>query len=99
MSADDFRLISDSSVAIWEMVRRGLGVAAMIREVAERTPDVVALFPQLEPIPVPIWLVTHREVRTSRRIRVVYDILAEELAREAEVDEILRKVGERSSRS
>jgi hypothetical protein len=27
-----------------------------------------------------MWLVTHREVNTSRRIRVVFDLLAEELA-------------------
>jgi DNA-binding transcriptional LysR family regulator len=81
MAADDFRLVSDNSVAIWEMVRRGLGVAAMIREVAERTADVVPLFPKLEPIQVPIWLVSHRELRTSRRIQVVHDILAEELGK------------------
>jgi hypothetical protein len=28
----------------------------------------------------PIWLVTHRELRTSRRIRVVFEALAEGLA-------------------
>jgi len=37
----------------------------------------------LENVPLirfPIWLVTHRESRTSRRIRLVFDILARELA-------------------
>jgi hypothetical protein len=29
----------------------------------------------------PIWLVAHRELNTSRRVRVVFDLLAEELAR------------------
>ena len=29
----------------------------------------------------PIWLVAHRELNTSRRVRVVYDIMADELAR------------------
>jgi hypothetical protein len=28
---------------------------------------------------VPMWLVTHRELRTSRRIRVVFDLLVEGL--------------------
>jgi hypothetical protein len=32
-------------------------------------------------IPVPVWLVSHRELHTSRRIRIVFDLLAEELAR------------------
>lgn len=27
--------------------------------------------------PMPIWLVTHRELHTSRRIRIVFDVLAE----------------------
>ncbi len=63
------------------MVRRGMGVAAMLREVADRTPDIVNLLPDLPPIAVPVWLVTHRELHTSRRIRVVHDILREELTR------------------
>ncbi|BCH24952.1 LysR family transcriptional regulator [Mesorhizobium sp. L-8-10] len=81
VEAADFRLVSDSSVAVWEMVRRGIGVAAMLREVAERTPGVVRLLPDMTPVPVPIWLVTHQELQPSPRIRVVQKILAEELAR------------------
>jgi DNA-binding transcriptional LysR family regulator len=79
MAADAFRLVSENSVVIWEMVRRGLGVAAMLREIAERTPGIVQLLPDLQLITVPVWLVTHRELNTSRRIRVVHDILREEL--------------------
>jgi hypothetical protein len=28
----------------------------------------------------PIWLVAHRELNTSRRIRLVFDLLAQDLA-------------------
>lgn len=76
---EDFRLSSESGVAVWEMVKRGLGVCAMAREIANRTENVVELFPETPIATFPIWLVTHRELRTSRRIRLVYDILAEEL--------------------
>ncbi|MFK7882107.1 MAG: LysR family transcriptional regulator, partial [Roseobacter sp.] len=34
-------------------------------------------FPSLE---FPIWLVTHRELQTSRRIRIVFDLLARGLS-------------------
>ena len=77
----DFRILSDSSVAIWEMVRRGIGVATMLREIADRTPGVVNLLPDMTPISVPIWLITHQELQSSPRIRMVQTILAEELAR------------------
>lgn len=76
-SAADFRLISDNAVVAWEMVKRGLGVGFMMREIADRTSGVVQLFPEAAPIEVPVWLVTHRELRTSRRIRAVFDVLAE----------------------
>ena len=79
--ATDFRMVSDSSVTLWEMVRRGLGVAPMLTEIAERTPDVVRLLPDMAPIIVPVWVVTHRELEVSPRIRLVQRILAEELAR------------------
>ena len=81
VTADGFRLMSESGVAVWEMVKRGLGVCVMAREIAMRTDDIVELFPEAPLTKFPVWLVTHRELRTSRRIRLVYEILADELVR------------------
>lgn len=81
ISAARFRIVSDNAVVLWELVRQGAGVGMMLREVAERTPELVRLMPELPGIPVPVWLVTHREMRTSLRVRMVYDVLAEELSR------------------
>lgn len=76
-----FRLVSKNSVVVWEMVRRGLGVCLMSREVGARTQGVVELIPGFEPPRFPIWLVAHRELRTSRRLRFVFELLAEDLGR------------------
>lgn len=81
ITPDGFRIVSENGVVIWELVRRGLGVGAMLCEIAERTPGVIRLLPDLPGTPVPIWLVSHRELRTSRRVRLVFEILAEELRR------------------
>ena len=80
-AADDFRLVSENSVVVWEMAQRGLGVCVMMNEIAARATTVVALFPDLAPINVPVWLVAHREVRSSRRVRLVFDLLADELTK------------------
>lgn len=77
----NFRLVSDSSVTAWEMVKQGLGIGIMAKDIADITPEVECVLPDLEPFPVPVWLATHRELRTSRRIRLVFDILAEALYR------------------
>lgn len=63
-AADDFRLVSENAVVVWEMVQRGLGVCVMLKEIAARSTTAVALFPDLAPINVPAWLVAHREVRS-----------------------------------
>ncbi len=82
LTADRFRLISENSVVAWEMVKQGLGIGVMMPEIANRTPGVVQLLPELKMPRVPVWLVTHREMHTSRRIRLVFDILADELSTE-----------------
>jgi len=79
VTAESIRLMSENSVAAWEMVKRGLGVGIMMREIAEQTPALVHVLPELQLPRFPVWLVTHRELHTSRRIRLVFDILAEEL--------------------
>jgi DNA-binding transcriptional LysR family regulator len=62
------------------MVRRGLGICMMLKEIAELMPGVIRLLPDLPGIKVPVWLVCHRELHTSRRVRLVFDIIAEELS-------------------
>ncbi len=80
VKVEQFKWTTDSHLVGWEMVRCGLGIGGMIRDVAELTRGVERVLPSLPPIPVPFWLCTHRELYTSRRIRVTFDLLAEALA-------------------
>lgn len=72
----NFAFASENGLVAWELVRQGLGIGVMAREVAELSPEVEQLLPEFEPFAVPMWLVTHRELLTSRRIRTVFDHLA-----------------------
>lgn len=47
--------------------------------VGDAEPKVVRALPQLEPLTGEMWLVAHRELKTNRRVRIVYDFLASEL--------------------
>lgn len=64
-----------------ELTRAGLGIGLLSEDIARRMPELERLLPGEVAIPVPLWLTTHRDLRTSRRIRVVYDFLAEALKR------------------
>ncbi len=60
-----------------ELIRHGLGIGFLPREIAEDIPGVEQVLANvLPPIPVQTWLVAHRELHTSRRIRIVFDALA-----------------------
>lgn len=74
-----FAVQSENGLVAWELVKRGFGIAAMAEEIGNATPEVMPVFASVPPIRFPVWLVTHRELHTSRRIRVVFDALAEGL--------------------
>jgi DNA-binding transcriptional LysR family regulator len=71
-----FAFRSDDLIAYWEAVRAGLGVGFLADYLARTDNQLVALLPMLKIPPIPIWLTVHREIRTSPRIRAVYDFLA-----------------------
>ena len=76
----NFSCYADHSVANFELMRNGLGIGAMMDEIARNTPGIVRVLDDVPPVVFPIWLVTHRELHTARRIRVVFDALARGLA-------------------
>ncbi len=72
-----FKVVTDNGVVAGELIRQGFGIGVMPKEFAVLLPNVEPVLPELVSLPVPFWLTTHRELLTSRRIRVVYDLLAE----------------------
>jgi DNA-binding transcriptional LysR family regulator len=74
-----FRVLSENSVTSWMLVQQGLGIGVMMDEIAQQTPGVVRVLDEVPAVRFPVWLVTHRELNTARRIRIVFDALAQAL--------------------
>jgi len=77
---DQFKVTTNNGVAMYEMIRQGLGIGFIPKD---NGPDILGfeqVLPDIPPIPVPVWLTTHSEVHTSPRVRLVFDILAEALS-------------------
>ncbi|MYM56083.1 LysR family transcriptional regulator [Thalassovita mangrovi] len=81
VTLDNFHIGSNSGLVGWELARQGFGIVAMDDQLAQGTPGMERVLPDLEPIVFPVWLATHRELHTSRRIRLVFDLLADHLSR------------------
>jgi DNA-binding transcriptional LysR family regulator len=80
LTRDNFRINTASGTVILGLVQQGLGISIGTKDVEMLVPDVERVLPDLDPLPVPIWLVTHRELHTSQRIRLVFDHLAKAIS-------------------
>jgi DNA-binding transcriptional LysR family regulator len=81
LTETNFPLLTESYLVMWELVRQGVAIGILDAHIGDADPTVHRVLPDLEPLVFPIWLVAHRELSTSRRIRMVYDFLAKELRR------------------
>ena len=81
LTSKNFRVGSKSGTTAWHMACQGSGLCVMSETVANASKDAIRVFPDMDPMVIPTWLVTHRELRTSQKIRTVYDALAEHLTR------------------
>jgi DNA-binding transcriptional LysR family regulator len=59
------------------ITRQGFGFSFLPEKMAGIYPELESLWPDLAPVQVESWLVTHRELRTNPGIRLVFDLLAE----------------------
>lgn len=80
LSRKNFRYVSKSQIVEWELARNGHGIAIMSDRIARQFPEFEPVLTEVDPFSIPMWLVTHRELHTSRRIRLVFDLLADVLA-------------------
>ncbi|MBB1488711.1 LysR family transcriptional regulator [Oceanospirillum sediminis] len=76
----NFPVICANHLVQWQMVKQHMGIGLMPLEVGDNDPDVQRAIPDLEELSVDCWLVAHRELRHNRRIRVIFDFLAQQLS-------------------
>ena len=67
---------------MYELAREGAGIAFLPTVVAEGRLGLQRILPDAPVFRIETWLVTHREIQTSRRIRLTFDHLASELAKD-----------------
>ncbi len=76
---EQFAFRADDLIVVWQAVRAGLGVGFVSEYLIRSDSAVIPVLPKLKIEPLPVWLAVHKEIRTSKRIRAVYDFLADAL--------------------
>jgi DNA-binding transcriptional LysR family regulator len=80
LSKQNFSLITTNQLLQIALCKEGQGVIFCPENIEEQEPSLVRAFEHMGPIiKLPIWLVSHQELRTSLRVRKVFDFIATEL--------------------
>lgn len=81
LSKQNFRLITSFQPLQLELCKQGLGMIFFPEDLGDKDPDLVRAFEDKGAVMhLPVWLVCHQELRTSLRVRRVFDFLAEALS-------------------
>ncbi|MCU0774067.1 MAG: LysR family transcriptional regulator [Ideonella sp.] len=78
---EQFALRTDHQLAYGRLVAAGAGIGFVAAYNLRHWPGVVPVLPMLQIPPLPCWLAVHREIRSSRIVRRVFDFLAEAIPR------------------
>ncbi|MBS0472605.1 MAG: LysR family transcriptional regulator [Proteobacteria bacterium] len=79
LTREMFTLRVDNDQARANALRAGFGIGVCQIGVAKREPDLVHILPKAFRIELPLWLVMHKDLRNTRRMRILFDFLVDEL--------------------
>jgi DNA-binding transcriptional LysR family regulator len=77
---NNFQLVTSFQPLQLQLCKEGLGAILFPEDLGDKEPDLVRAFEPMGPaMQLPVWLVCHQELRTSLRVRRVFDFIANEL--------------------
>ncbi|AAZ28296.1 LysR family transcriptional regulator [Colwellia psychrerythraea] len=81
LSKKNFSLITSFQLLQLALCKEGQGVIFYPEQMGDQEPNLVRAYEHLGPVmKLPVWLVCHQELRTSLRVRRVFDFIATELS-------------------
>lgn len=78
VTRESFAFRCDNQVTYMEALRAGVGIGFAQARQAERC-GLIRILPEIGVPPLPVWLAAHSELRTSARVRRVFDFLVAQL--------------------
>jgi DNA-binding transcriptional LysR family regulator len=76
-----FAFRCDNQIVAWQAVLAGLGIGIGMHAVARRTPELQPVLRDTKIPPLPLWITAHRELRSTPRLKTVFDALVQSFAR------------------
>ena len=75
----NFAVLCNNHVTYWEVMKLGMGIGVMPIEIGDEEPLVERAIQDTNFFSGEVWLVAHRELRTSLRVKTVFEFLSKSL--------------------
>ncbi|MEH0759758.1 LysR family transcriptional regulator [Vibrio sp. 16] len=76
-----FTLVCNNQLVQWQLAQHTRTLILLPEHIARAHPDLrIAFKEHFNPFEIDAWLVSHRELHTNKRVRLVYDFLAQHMA-------------------
>jgi DNA-binding transcriptional LysR family regulator len=79
LTRESFALRTDNDLAQLAALRAGFGVGAAQIQIAARDPDLIPVLQDVFRYDMEVWVAMHEDLKTSRRMRLMFDWLVEGL--------------------
>ncbi|MEQ8327208.1 MAG: LysR family transcriptional regulator [Parvibaculum sp.] len=80
LSRELFTFRCDSDIGQFAALKAGVGFGMCQYPLARRYPDLVSVLPGTIEFELDVWIAMHEDLKTSRRMRLMFDHLAKEMA-------------------
>jgi len=80
VASENFKIVSDDWMVMCDFMKKGLGIGLLPETIGDHDPMLQRVPFEMPPVAVQTWITVHKELHTTPRIRVVYDLLCSELA-------------------
>ena len=75
-----FAFRSDNHLVNWQALLNGVGIGVSMQWLAKKHPELIPVMSAQALPKLPVWLTTHRELKSNKKIRAVFDLLATALS-------------------
>ncbi|MBX2835412.1 MAG: hypothetical protein KTR35_01075 [Gammaproteobacteria bacterium] len=80
LEQNNFPIFCENTFIQWELTKVGACIGVIMEEIGDNEDSVERVLPDSEAITFPVWLVAHKQLNDSKRIRTVFDHLSESFA-------------------
>ena len=89
LTPENFPVVAENILVQWELTKSGAALGMMMESVGDEEPLVERVLAESELLLFPIWLVVHQQLKSSKRIRAVFEMLADSLSASGDSKAIL----------